>query len=102
MNSPSEGALTNPMQVASLSVLLCCDHDRVRLGYPHYIDGKSHNDPLASLSPGVQAEARLVAAETFADWERAGGVGITNDRLKRMQQYIQAWVQATTNKETTA
>lgn len=81
--------LSNPMRVAVTSVVLVQTSDRVRLGYPSGIDGKPHDDRLPALSPDSQAEARLVASETMADWERAGRPGITADRIRAVQQFVQ-------------
>jgi hypothetical protein len=102
LHGPDYGALTNPMRVAIVSVILCRDHDRLRLNFPLSASSEAITDVLPSLSPDAQAEARLVAAETFADWERAGRPGITSKRMRSAHQYIMACTQAATIKETAA
>ncbi|MBL0114281.1 MAG: hypothetical protein IPP45_01925 [Sphingomonadales bacterium] len=87
-------ALSSPYRVVLMSVMLVQDSDRVRLGYPLGSNGKPHDNRLPALSPECQAEARLVASETMADWERAGHPGITANRLKTIQQFISACTQA--------
>ena len=82
-------ALSNPYRVALTSVMLVQESDRVRLGYPLGNSSKPHNDRLPALSPDSQAEARLVASETIADWERAGRPGITATRIRTVQQFVQ-------------
>lgn len=82
-------ALTNSGRVVCTSVVLCQNADRVRLEYPS-LSGIPPDDRLARLSPDAQAEARLVAAETLADWERAGRPYLTASRFKMEQQYILA------------
>lgn len=83
-------ALSNPYRVATMSVMLVQDSDRVRLSYPLSNISKPHDNRLAALSPDSQAEARLVAVETMADWERAGRPGITATRLRAVQQFVLA------------
>ncbi len=101
MHGPDAARLTNPRAVATTAVFLCQTADRVRLGYPS-LSGNGFDDRLASLSPDAQGEARLVAAETLADWERADRPGLSSDTIKRTQQYIQACTQATPDQEIAA
>ena len=100
--SDDETALTNPMRVATTSVMLVQTNDRVRLGYPSGIDAKPHDDRLPALSQDCQAEARLVAAETMTDWERAGRPGITANRIKQVHQFVMACTQAPSSQEIAA
>lgn len=94
MNDPEAGCLTNPNRVASTAVTLVQISDRARLDYPSGIAGTPHDDRLPAMSPDVQAEARLVATETMADWERAGRPGITPERIKQIHQFVAACTQA--------
>ena len=102
MNDPEAGCLTNPMLVASTALTLVQISDRVRLGYPSGIAGKPHTDRLPILSPDVQAEARLVASETMADWERAGRPGITSERIKHIHQFVARCTEAPQSQEIAA
>lgn len=94
--------VSNPLAVASTSVVLVQTNDRVRLGYPSGIDGKPHDDRLPALSPDCQAEARLVASETMADWERAGRLHMTANRIKTIQQFVQVCLRHRQNQEIAA
>lgn len=83
--------LTNPMPVAWEAVSLLRDDDRVRLGWPHHA-GKQFVSLLPRLSPESADEARKVAAETHADWDRAGRPHLTPESIKREQSYIAAYI----------
>jgi hypothetical protein len=88
MNGPAESALTNANSVASLSVRLVQDSDRIRLGWPRH-DGKEWPPAaLEYLSPDVREEAEIVAAETLADWRKAGRPHLGSDRFKATYQYL--------------
>lgn len=89
MHAPAKGALSNPMVAAIRSVGLARDHDRSRLCYPDHT-GRRHRCPFADQTPEAKADALRLAAETRADWEKAGKPHLTRDRLKSEQQYVHA------------
>ncbi|MFK4794784.1 hypothetical protein [Sphingobium sp. ZW T5_29] len=70
---PSAG-LSNPRRVTLAAVHMAQEHDRYHLGWPCWKgEEASRATPvLDGLSPDCQREAKLVAAETLADWERVG------------------------------
>jgi hypothetical protein len=106
MKSYGESGLTNPYRVASNAIMLCEEEDKLRLGFPLCLcaDCRSHARPviLPTLSPDVQAEARRVAAETVADWERAGQPYLTAERIRDTHKFIMACLHTHTDKETAA
>ena len=88
MNGPADADLTNPAQVASLSVQLVKEAEAGRFGWPT-ADGEERSRPaLDFLSPEAREEAERTAAETLSDWRRAGRPHLGPDRLKRTYQYL--------------
>jgi hypothetical protein len=86
MNGPHEVDLTNPVRVALVAVHMVQEHDRTRLGWPRH-DGKQWNPPaLDFLSSDVRQEAKRVAAETLADWERCGEAFMGWNKIKHTYQ----------------
>lgn len=99
----SPEGLSNPVPVATLAVDLCQQEDRVRLGYPA-LTGIPFISTLSGYSTEAQQEARLVAADTVADWKRAGSPHLLPS-MERTQKYIHAYNRqeaGLTNKETAA
>lgn len=86
--------LSNPLRVASLSVILSMGDDRARLGYPNAY-GANFTSPLIDYSPDVQAEAIRVAAETLVDWKRAGRPRLTS-AIERVQSYMAGHIKRST------
>lgn len=81
------GTITNPYRVCSTAVNLMRDHDRAVLGYPHHTRD-NFASPLPQLSEASVTEARQVADETVADWQRADGPGLPRDRIGAIYQYV--------------
>jgi hypothetical protein len=93
-----EGYEQFPGAAISVAVNLLRDDDRERLGYPHHA-GKPIASRLPFLSPDTQAEARRLAAEARAAWERAGSPYLTPKRITDEHQYIQACILAAQARE---
>ena len=90
MNGPHEADLSNPAAVAMTAAQLVRDRERVRLGMPRH-DGKAWDQPLLDqLSPEVQAEAERTAAETRADWTKAGRQHLGERAIKVGYQHLVA------------
>lgn len=90
MWGPPAGLLTNPIAVVNVATNFCRDHDRITQGLPN-LSGKPFVSRLPTVSLEAQGEARLVVAETFADWERAGWPHLPN-AIKYTHRYIAAYV----------
>lgn len=86
MNGPTTGQLRNPTAVVSLSIVLCCEADRVSLGYP-LVGGVVPPPRLGTLSPNSQDEARRTAQDTLEDWEQACFPHLTKS-IERVQTFI--------------
>jgi hypothetical protein len=81
-------SLANPYPVAQTAIEMMREHDRYHLGWPHH-DGKAWPTPvLDGLSLDCQREARLVAAETYADWQKAGSPWIDARHIKAAYQLL--------------
>ena len=89
MWSPQEGLLTNAMKVAIASHALCRSDFRMH-GYPN-LSGIPYKSELPTLSTAAQEEARLVAAETMADWELAG-CPYLDKAISQTDQHIAAYL----------
>jgi hypothetical protein len=81
--------LSNPLPVVEAVTFMMREHDRARLNYPHRT-GRASRLALNDLTPESRAEAELVAAETLADWEKAGKPGLTRTGIKKVQSYFRA------------
>lgn len=90
MNGPHEMDLSNPTAVANLAVSMVRENDMVRLGWPHHAGKEWPLPRLSVLSPDVREEAERVAAETLADWKKAGRPHLGADRVKTTYQYLTA------------
>lgn len=85
---PSPVGLRNSHPVAQSAVGMVHEYDRHALGWPCW-KGRERMPPvLDGLSSDCQREARLVAAETLADWEAAGCPYLDTARLKSAYQYL--------------
>lgn len=87
---PSPSGLRNPLPVASEAVLLIREHDRLHLGWPRHNGANPATPVLDGLSLASRQEARLVAAETLADWEAAGSPYLQGHHIKAAYQYLVA------------
>jgi hypothetical protein len=86
---PDPAVLSNLVRVAGSATTLMAEHDRAQLGYPHHA-GSKFSSPLPYLSEGSAAEARRVADETVAEWERAGRPHLDHARIASTFQYVHA------------
>lgn len=84
-----DGTIANAYRVAAVACDLVSEDELSRLGYPRS-NGRPYTSSLSALSTESQAEARRVAAETEADWERAGTPGMNRDRFKGIASYLLA------------
>ncbi|WP_109354613.1 hypothetical protein [Sphingorhabdus sp. EL138] len=94
----SDRNFSNPWQVVSVSVQHCRSEDRLRLRWPDYL-GRKQTRAFLDLSPQSKREARLVGAETLADWRVAGCPYLDSDRIKRTYLYIQSCIRNTAEAE---
>lgn len=87
---PSPAGLSNPRQVAQAAVHMVQEHDRYHLGWPCWKGEEvSRATPvLDGLSPDCQREAKLVAAETLANWEAAGCPWMDAHRIKQAYLHL--------------
>ena len=91
---------SNSWQVVNVAVMHCRAEDRMRLGWPDYL-GRMHTPAFHDLSPEAQSEARLVGAETLADWRAADCPYLTSDSIKRTYCYIQSCIRIAAEAEQT-
>ena len=85
---PLPAGLRNPLTVAQSALGMVQEYDRYRLGWPCWRGNDRRSPVLNGLSLDCQREAKLVAAETLADWESAGCPHLDTDRLKSAYQYL--------------
>lgn len=88
MNGPEEVDLSNPLGVAITAVNLCRGGDNVRNALPTH-DGSDWPPPaLDYLSTEMRDVAVQIAAETLADWRKAGSPYFGLTRLKQSYQRL--------------
>ena len=80
--------LRNPLAVVSTALSVVQENDRYRLGWPCWRGNERMPPALDGLSLDCQREAKLVAAETLAEWEAAGSPYLDTARLKSAYQYL--------------
>jgi len=88
MDVPKPGELSNPRQRAWEAADMMRQHQRYHLRWPR-IGGKQWPAPaLDGLDPASRQEAERVAAETLADWERAGCPRLSAHSIKGVFQCL--------------
>lgn len=78
-------------RVASLSVHLVIEAQKHETGWPN-LSGKIVTPALYGYSPDSQCEARLVAADVYAAWEKAGRPHVDVRCCKDAYRYLLACV----------
>jgi hypothetical protein len=91
LNDETDGVdrLGKPKRAVNAAIAMAREHDRARLGYPHW-RADAFRLALNGLSPTAKNEIAKIIAETRANWENAGRPGLTAQSIKATQQYINA------------
>jgi hypothetical protein len=88
MDVPKPGELSNPRQRAWDAADMVRQHQRYHRRWPR-MGGKQWPAPaLDDLDPASRQEAERVAAETLADWERAGCPRLSVQSIKAVFQCL--------------
>lgn len=87
---PAPAGLSNSRRVALAAVHMAQEQDRYRLGWPCWKgeEARRATPVIDGLSSDCQREAKLVAAETLADWEAAGCPWMDAHRVKQAYLHL--------------